>query len=120
MKDFYNPYRSRELDEEKKRKKEAEKQDREKEKQDREKNKQEKEEERYKKNKDYKYLEESLSAEDKQYSKGIHDKIFSAGLDQIVWSEIKDYAQINLLEILIKQNWMIIKQLNEINNKLDK
>lgn len=89
-------------------------------KEEKEREKQEKSEERYKKHRSYKYLEEGLSMEDKEYVKGLIDKLFSAGLNQVFFTKAEDNAQTKLLSVLIEQNWMIIKQLNEINNKLDK
>lgn len=83
-------------------------------KEEREMEKQEKLEEQMKK-----YNLENLSQEDKEYIKNITNRLMGTGLISL-GSKAEDTAKIELLKLLIEQNWLIVKLLNEINNKLDK
>lgn len=62
---------------------------------------------------------ENLSQEDKKFAKLITYNLWGTGLARF-GASAEDGANIGLLKALIEQNWMIIKLLNEINNKLDK
>lgn len=83
-------------------------------KEEKEREKQEKLEEQMKR-----YNLEDLSQEDKEYIKSITYRLMGTGLISF-GSKAEDTAKIELLKLLIEQNWLIIKLLNEMNNKLDR
>ena len=62
---------------------------------------------------------EKLSEEDKQYVDGIREDLEYVTAHMIKGSEAEVF-QANMLQTLTEQNWLIIKLLNNINNKLDK
>lgn len=65
------------------------------------------------------YNLEGLSQEDKEAAKAITQMLWGAGLIRL-GSRPADSANIGMLQALVEQNWLIIKLLNELNEKLDK
>lgn len=66
------------------------------------------------------YNLEDLSPKDKESVKLISMGLAGTGLIHLTSSKAEDVAKLSLLEALVDQNWIIIKLLNEINEKLDK
>ena len=66
-----------------------------------------------------KYNLENLSQEDKETAQLITYNLWGTGLISL-GAKAEDSANIGLLTAIVEQNFMMIKLLNEINNKLDK
>lgn len=60
-----------------------------------------------------------LSPEDKEYARMIVKSMAGTSLIGLT-SNAEDMAKIGLSQTLVEQNFLIIKLLNEISNKLDK
>lgn len=71
-----------------------------------------------------KYNLDNLEEEDLKNLKNISDEmltnnLFKAGL-ALSFSKSEDQAKIGYLSVLVEQNWLIIRQLANINKKLNK
>ncbi|MGB9813533.1 MAG: hypothetical protein ACPLRZ_07620 [Thermovenabulum sp.] len=69
------------------------------------------------------YNLQNLSQEDKEVVNGIMEGLRGSGLIEfgtIFHGKAEDVAKLGYLRALLEQNWLIIKLLNEINQKLDK
>jgi len=62
---------------------------------------------------------DNLAEEDKEFVNLIREEIESTTGYRVRGTE-GEIALIEQMDILIEQNWLIIKLLNDINNKLDK
>lgn len=62
---------------------------------------------------------EGLNEVDKEFASKINDNLFDVMRYTIKGTQ-GEIAQLDMQSIIVEQNWLIIKLLNEINNKLDK
>lgn len=61
-----------------------------------------------------------LKEEDKEYAFDVNQELEDSQGSHMVRASEGEVAQLEMMSTLINQNWLMIKLLNEINNKLDK